>query len=183
MGPRQRHSSVPERHLSVLARAALASVLSVIVTSLLVAAPARAANVFVQVTPSTVEAGNMVNLKASCTDNTMPATVESKAFGTVTLQPQGGQLGATAMVPAQTAPGAYRVRLNCPDGRSAVTMLNVVGAKRPIRGPATGFGGASGADHTPGLLVGGGLVAIAAGAALGMFALRRRTRVRRAHGG
>lgn len=182
MDPRQRHSSAPERHLSVLARATVA-VLPVIVTSLLVAAPARAANVFVQVTPSTVEAGNMVNLKASCADNTMPATVDSKAFGTVTLQPQGGQLGATAMVPAQTAPGAYRVRLNCPDSRSAVTMLNVVNAKRPIRGPATGFGGAAGADHTTGLLVGGGLAITAAGAALWLFTLRRRMRVRRAHGG
>lgn len=142
---------------------------------LLGAAPARAGDVFVQVNPSTVEAGFMVGIKASCTDNTMPATVDSPAFGTVTVQPQGGELTAAAMVPEQTRAGVYRVRLNCPDGRDATTNLNVVTAKRPTRGPATGFGGAAGGDDLGGLLVGGGLAATALGAVLGVFAVRRRT--------
>lgn len=156
----------------------LAAVLTLAVTALagllLGAAPARAAGVFVQVNPSTVEAGFLVGIKASCTSNTMPATVESPAFGTVTVQPQGGELTAAAMVPAQTAPGDYRVRLNCPDGKNAATSLNVVNPKRPTQGPATGFGGTSGGVDPGGLLVGGGLAATALGAVLGMVALRRR---------
>lgn len=172
-----------QRRPTVLARAAVVSALSAIVTLLVIAAPARAANVFVQVTPSTVEAGSQVSIKASCTDNTMPVTVESDAFGRVTLQPQGGQLAGAAMVPAQTRAGAYRVRVNCPDGRTAVTMLNVVNAKRPPRGPATGFGGASGGDDAGGLLVGGGVAATALGAALGMLTLRRRVGARRVRRG
>lgn len=186
MDPTQRHPTVLARAAALVpavASAAVVSALAVVATLLLIAAPARAAGVFVQVTPSTVEAGFSVNITASCTDNTMPATVESDAFGTVTLQPQGGQLTAAALVPAQTRAGTYRVRLNCPDGRTAITMLNVVNAKRPPRGPATGFGGASGGDATGGLLVGGGLAATALGAALGALTLRRRMRVRRVRGG
>lgn len=141
---------------------------------LLGAAPARAGDVFVQVNPSTVEAGFLVGIKASCTDNTLPATVESPAFGTVTVQPQGGQLTAAAMVPAQTRAGSYRVRLDCPDGRNATTNLNVVTAKHPTRGPATGFGGGAGGDDLGGLLVGGGLAITALGAVLGVLAVRRR---------
>ena len=71
-----------------------------------------AADVFVQVNPSTAEPGFLVGLKASCTDNTLPATVESPAFGTVTVQPQGGLLTAAAMVPAHQGrhlPGTTRM--------------------------------------------------------------------------
>jgi hypothetical protein len=139
-------------------------------------APARAADVFVQVNPSTVQAGFLVGIKASCTDNSRPATVESPAFGTVTMQPQNGLLHAAAMVPEHTRSGSYRVRLNCPDGKNASTMLNVVAAHRPSRGPATGFGGTAGGDSTGGALVAGGLAATALGGILGLLALRRRGR-------
>lgn len=152
----------------------LLSALTVSAALLLTATPARAGDVFVQVNPSTVEAGFLVGLKASCTDNTMPATVDSPAFGTVTVQPQGGELTAAAMVPAQTKAGSYPVRLDCPDGRNATTNLIVVNAGRPTRGPATGFGGSAGGDGMDGLLVGGGVVVTALGAGLGVIALRRR---------
>jgi hypothetical protein len=137
-------------------------------------APAWAADVFVQVNPSTVQAGFMVGIRASCSENTAPATVESPAFGTVTAQPQDGVLTAAALVPENTDAGTYRVKLNCPDGRNATTMLNVVAAGRPERGPATGFGGTAGDDGDPGGLVLGGLATTALGAALGLVAVRRR---------
>jgi hypothetical protein len=140
---------------------------------LLTTAPARAADVFVEVNPSTAQAGTMVGIRASCSENSTPATVESPAFGTVTVQPQAGLLTAAAMVPGGTAAGTYRVRLNCPDGKNASTTLNVVAAGQPSRGPATGFGGGAGDDQS-GLLLAGGLATIALGVLLGLFAVRRR---------
>ncbi|MEN3611035.1 hypothetical protein [Plantactinospora sp. ZYX-F-223] len=142
---------------------------------LAVPAPARAADVFVQVNPSTVEAGFMVGIKASCRTNTQPATVESPAFGSVTVQPQAGFLTAVATVPETTRADTYRVRLSCPDGGTASTRLMVVGATRPQKGPATGFGGSAG-DDPGGLLVAGGLASTVLGAVLGLVAIRRRAR-------
>ncbi|MEE6259116.1 hypothetical protein [Plantactinospora sonchi] len=159
-----------------VALSAVVSAASVALAGILLgAAPARAADVFVQVNPSTVEAGFMVGIKASCRTNTQPATVESPAFGSVTVQPQAGFLTAVVTVPEKTSADTYRVRLSCPDGGSASTRLMVVGATRPSRGPATGFGGTAGDD--PGrLLVVGGLVTTTLGALLGLVAVRRRRR-------
>ncbi|MFK3984064.1 hypothetical protein ACI2K4_27305 [Micromonospora sp. NPDC050397] len=140
---------------------------------LLTPAPALAGDVYVQVTPTTVEAGHMIGIRASCSDNTEPATVESPAFGTVTAQPQDGLLTAAALVPEGTQADRFRVRLNCPDGRNASTNLNVVAGGWPKRGPATGFGGSAGPD-TGDLLLGGGIAVTLLGAVLGMVALRRR---------
>lgn len=140
---------------------------------LLAPAPARAGDIYVQLSPSTVEAGYLVGIRASCSQNTEPATVESAAFGTVTAQPQDGLLSAAALVPEGTDAGTFRVKLNCPDGRNASTMLNVVAAGRPKRGPATGFGGSAGPSAGD-LLLGGGIAATLVGAVLGMVALRRR---------
>lgn len=142
--------------------------------TLLLAAPARAADIYVQMNPSTVQAGFLVGVKSSCTDNSLPATVESTAFGTVTVQPQNGILTAAALVPEGTDPGSYRVRLNCPDGKSASTMLNVVAADKPSQGPATGFGGTAGGGSGGGLLLYGGLTLIVAGVVLGLVTARRR---------
>jgi len=147
---------------------------------LLGAVPARAADVFVQVNPSTVEAGFLVGIKASCSDNSAPATVESAAFGTVTVQPQAGFLTAAATVPANTQADTFRVRLSCPDGKTATTQLIVVAADRPSRGPATGFGGTAG-DGPGGLLVAGGLASTVLGVVLGLVALRRRRGSAAAH--
>jgi hypothetical protein len=140
---------------------------------LLAAAPARAADTFVEVNPSTVQAGLLVGIRASCRDNSSPATVESPAFGSVTVHPQAGFLTAAALVPEGTRPDSYRVRLRCTDGRTATTRLMVIAADRPSRGPATGFGGTTGDD--PGrLLFAGGLGATVLGVLVGLSALRRR---------
>jgi hypothetical protein len=135
--------------------------------------PSRSA-VFVQVTPDTVQADFLVGIDASCTDNRRAATVESDAFGRVTVRPQNGALTAAATVPAGRRPGTYRVRLTCPDRRTATTTLRVLSSTRPSRGPATGFGGTAGDGDSARLLITGGLLAIAAGAGLGVFTLRRR---------
>ncbi|SDY36984.1 hypothetical protein SAMN05444365_10227 [Micromonospora pattaloongensis] len=152
----------------------LLTVAAVPVAALWGPAPARAADVFVEVNPSTVEAGYLVGIRASCPTNTEPATVESDAFGSVTVRPQYDLLTAAATVPQDRRARSYRVRLACPGGRAATTTLRVVSGIRPSRGPATGFGGAAGGDGDR-LLVGGGLAAIAVGLALGLRARARRT--------
>jgi hypothetical protein len=135
--------------------------------------PSRS-GVFVQVTPDTVQADYLVGIDASCgDDNRRQASVESAAFGRVTVRPQGGALTAAATVPADRRPDTYRVRLTCPNGRTASTTLRVLSNTRPSRGPATGFGGAAGGDSAR-ILVTGGLLAIVAGAGLGLITLRRR---------
>ncbi|HET8680855.1 MAG TPA: hypothetical protein VFM54_03110 [Micromonosporaceae bacterium] len=139
-----------------------------------VPAPAWAADVFLEVNPSTVEAGQAVNLRASCDDNTKTARVESTAFtAPVTVEPRYGLLTATVVIPADRNAGDYSVRLTCTGGQTATTTLHVVIATRPTRGPATGFGGTAAGDGAR-LLVGGGLTAVAAGLALAMMAARRR---------
>lgn len=140
------------------------------------ATPAQAADLFVRVTPSTVQAGGQVGIEASCNSNMLPAMVESPAFGTVTVQPQNGTLTGAAMVPADTPVDSYRVQLTCPDGRTAATRLNVVAATMPSRGPATGFGGAAG-EATEGALLTGGIAAAIAGAVVAISAHRRRASV------
>jgi len=137
-------------------------------------APAWAAEVFLEVNPSTVEAGQTVNLRASCDDNTRTARVESTAFAApVTVEPRYGLLTATVTIPADRNAGDYSVRLTCTGGQAATTTLHVLIATRPTRGPATGFGGTATGDSAR-LLVGGGLAAVAAGLVLAMMARRRR---------
>ncbi|MBO4208957.1 hypothetical protein [Micromonospora echinofusca] len=145
--------------------------------TLLGAAPAWAGQVFVHVTPSTVPAGEHVKITASCRDNWSSAKVESPAFGTVTLHPRDGLLTASVEVPKHTRPGEYRVKLSCPDHRSATTSLHVVESGHPKHGPATGFGGGAGAggDVVPGnWLLTGGLAAVVAGVVLAGAAVRNR---------
>jgi hypothetical protein len=130
---------------------------------------------YIRVSPSTVEAGYLVGIEASCPDNSKPATAESRAFADeIVLQPQNGRLTSTATVRADADAISYRVVLDCPDtllgGR---TTLTVVTGNRPSRGPATGFGGTAGADGGTYVLA-GGVAALAAGAVLAVVALRRR---------
>jgi hypothetical protein len=134
--------------------------------------------VFVEVTPSTVEAGYLVGLRASCRDNSVPAIVISDAFGRVQVHPQYGLLTASPMVNQRTRPGNYRVKLECPSGQTASTMLQVVKAVKPSRGPATGFGGTAGTGSGK-LLVPFGLALTVAGAVVGVAAARRPRTVRR----
>jgi hypothetical protein len=155
-----------------LARASAAFALAV-AALLLGPAPAHAAAVFIEVNPSTVEAGNQVGIRASCPNNSVAATVRSDAFGQVTVKPQYGFLVVAVRVPTNRPTRTYTVQLVCPEGSTAATNLHVVGKTRPTQGPATGFGGTAD-DGSGALLVGGGLAALAVGAALGLLTLRRR---------
>ncbi|MGW1452990.1 hypothetical protein ACWCO3_32815, partial [Micromonospora sp. NPDC002411] len=83
-------------------------------------------DIFVEVSPSTVQPGYLVGIRASCRDNSVGATVVSDAFGAVGVQPQRGVLTAAPMVRERTRPGNYRVKLECRDGETASTMLQVV---------------------------------------------------------
>ncbi|MEV6692378.1 hypothetical protein AB0M35_13010 [Micromonospora sp. NPDC051196] len=129
-------------------------------------------HVFIEVSPSTVEPGHLVGLRASCQDNSVGAIAVSDAFGRVAVQPQRGLLTGTAQVKDRVLPGSYRVKLECRGGESASTMLQVVRTVKPSRGPATGFGG--GAGTTPGLLLPGGLALTVSGMILWAVAARRR---------
>ncbi|WSG05490.1 hypothetical protein OG989_17315 [Micromonospora sp. NBC_01740] len=142
-------------------------------------APQPGPRVFVEVSPSTVEPGFLVGIRASCQDNSVPATVVSDAFGRVQVQPQHGTLTAAPMVRERTRPGNYRIKLECRDGETASTMLQVVKAVKPSRGPATGFGGGGGGGFTGGLLLPGGLALIVTGIVLAVRAARRPRTARR----
>ncbi|MCI4065292.1 hypothetical protein MRQ36_23075 [Micromonospora sp. R77] len=147
--------------------------------------------IFVEVTPSTVQPGYLVGIRASCRDNSIPAIVVSDAFGRVQVQPQRGLLTASPMVRERTRPGNYRVKLECPSGQTASTMLQVVKGMSPTpthapptrvppsRGPATGFGGTADGPGLGGLLVPGGLGLTLAGAVVGLMAIRRPGAARR----
>jgi hypothetical protein len=137
---------------------------------------------FVEVNPSTAEAGQIVGIRASCTEaddeppeDTEEATVESTAFGEVTVKPQFGHLTGAVTIPADTRARSYRVVLDCPGlfTGSADTTVNVLNGNRPSRGPATGFGGTAGDDNSTMVLT-GGVVALTAGLALAVLTLRRR---------
>lgn len=136
--------------------------------------PTPAVDIFVEVSPSTVQPGYLVGIRASCRDNSVGATVVSDAFGAVGVQPQRGVLTAAPMVRERTRPGNYRVKLECRDGETASTMLQVVKKipNQPSRGPATGFGGSSG-GITGKLLLPGGAALIITGLVLAVMALRR----------
>ncbi|WP_239090980.1 hypothetical protein [Asanoa iriomotensis] len=137
---------------------------------------------FIEVNPSTAEAGQIVGIRASCTEadddppeDTEDAIVESTAFGEVTVKPQFGHLTGAVTIPADTPARSYRVVLDCPGlfTGSADTTVNVLNGNRPSRGPATGFGGTAGDDNSTMVLT-GGAVALAAGLVLGVLTLRRR---------
>ncbi|MCG5436612.1 hypothetical protein [Micromonospora foliorum] len=136
--------------------------------------PAPSVDIFVEVSPSTVQPGYLVGIRASCRDNSVGATVVSDAFGAVGVQPQGGVLTAAPMVRERTRPGNYRVKLECRDGETASTMLQVVKKVpvQPSRGPATGFGGSTG-GMTGKLLLPGGAALTITGLILAVMALRR----------
>ncbi|GIJ77646.1 hypothetical protein [Micromonospora phaseoli] len=144
------------------------------------AAPQPGPSVFVEVSPSMVEPGHLVGLRASCHDNSVGAIVVSDAFGRVAVQSQRGLLTGTAMVKERVLPGNYRVKLECRGGETASTMVQVVRQvkpstrpPKPSRGPATGFGG--GADGVlAGLLLPGGLALTLTGMVVWVAAARRR---------
>jgi hypothetical protein len=136
-------------------------------------AVAGRAAIFLELSPSTVPAGDEVGLRASCDDNLKAATVTSSLFGTITVAPRYGFLTATARVPSNTRPGDYRIDLSCPDGHKAPATLHVIAKVAPARGPATGGGGTAPERQAP-LLIGSGLAVIAVALGLGALSLRRR---------
>ncbi|MGY0004158.1 hypothetical protein [Micromonospora sp. I033] len=133
------------------------------------ASPARAGeNVFVEVTPNSVQAGSRVSIRASCdNNNTRQAQVTSDAFGRVVLRPDNGFLTGAVTIPGNKAPGDYPVNLDCPNGQTASTMLTVLNMAQPSKGPATGGGGTAGGRGAGSLLLIGGLVAVAVVAGVG----------------
>jgi hypothetical protein len=150
---------------------------------------ANAADVWIEVTPETVDAGSFVALNADCGDNSVPATVTSEAFGTVTVRPFVNMLTAEVDVPAGTKEGGYDVNLACRSGSTATASL-WVGSKglaaepsmgptaEPSMGPHTGGGflanrGRSGLTGPEIWLIGGAGALVAAGA-LGAITVRRR---------
>jgi hypothetical protein len=151
----------------------------------------------IDVTPQSVDAGKFVALRANCGDNSVPATVTSKAFGTVTVEPFLNMLKAEVKVPAQTSEGTYDVNLACPSGSTATASLRV-GSKGPTAEPSMGptaepsmgptaepsmgphTGGGFLANRGRNGLVGpviwlvGGAAALVAAGALGAVTVRRR---------
>jgi hypothetical protein len=137
-------------------------------------AVASTAGVWIEVNPATVTAGFQVSIRASCNDNTNPATVKSNAFGTVTVHPVNGLLLAEVMVASDTPEGVYDVRMTCPSGSRANTNLTVrntsVVQKQPTLGPDTGggflAGGGDSPDRSPYVWLGVGLTSLLAAAAM-----------------
>ncbi len=169
--------AVTRGSLALSVAAAIAGPLFAVAPALAAPAPSGAPqpqpqNVFVEVSPSTVEPGFLVGIRASCRDNSVPAVVWSDAFGRVQVRPQNGLLTAAPMVRERTLAGNYRVKLECRGGESASTMLQVVKSVRPSRGPATGFGGAAG-DMAGGLLVPGGVALTVTGLVVWIVSVRR----------
>jgi hypothetical protein len=141
---------------------------------------ASVSGVWIEVTPGTVDAGSSVALRADCGDNSVPATVTSEAFGTVTVQPDLNLLTADVTVPAGTKEGGYDVNLACRSGSTATTTLRVDGnaTAEPTMGPHTGGGFLAkrgrGGLAGPGIWLIGGVGALAAAGALGAITVRRR---------
>jgi hypothetical protein len=137
-------------------------------------APAtRGAEVFVEVTPRTVQAGEQVEIQASCDGNDQEATVRSDAFGRASVRPDNGLLTGTATVQDRKPPDTYDVVLTCGNQTTANTTLTVVNMSKASRGPATGAGGTAGGTVSP-LLLTGGLAVVAVGAGVALIVRGRR---------
>lgn len=142
--------------------------------ALTAAGPAYASGEWVEVKPSTVQAGFAVTVTANCGDNLTPAKIRSDAFGEQLALPQNGVLSTVMTVPRDKKPGSFTVKVTCPNGRMATTKLHVLAMPAPPRGPDTGGGGlVGGTDPGQGLLV-AGLATLVAGGVLGFVRMRRR---------
>jgi hypothetical protein len=159
-------------------------------------AAADSAGVWVSVSPSTVRRGSTVSVLARCGGQTGPATVSSPAFGTVTIQPVGGELSTTVQVPPTAEPGTSTVTMTCHTGATATTALTVdrpptavtnepivTNSDRPTMGPHTGGGflasGDGGLNRVSLAWLALGVSAILAAAAVSVRSRRRHTTTRR----
>ncbi len=140
---------------------------------LFLAEPAQADGAWIEVNPSSIQAGYRVGIRASCEDNLNEATVKSDAFGEIKLLPEYGFLVGAVTIPTDKKAKNYSVKLTCANSSTASTTLNVIGMDRPTKGPATGGGGTASGTGGP-LMLAGGVATVAVGAGLGMLALRRR---------
>lgn len=162
------------RQTARLAGTAAATVLLSLAAVLLTAAPARAENTFVEVTPNTTQAGSRVNVRASCDNgNNNQANVESEAFGRVVLRPDNGFLTGSVTIPGNKTPGSYGVHLRCANGSTATTTLTVVNMSKPTQGPATGGGGTAAGRGNGTLMFAGSAAVIAVVAGLWLMGARR----------
>ncbi|GAA4706443.1 hypothetical protein Prum_055890 [Phytohabitans rumicis] len=134
--------------------------------------PAYADGAWVEVNPSSIQAGYRVGIRGSCQENLNDAIAKSDAFGEVKMAPEHGFVVAAVTVPAKTRPGDYKVNLSCKNGSSATTTMYVLGMDHPSKGPATGGGGTARDATTPLAVTGAGVAAVVAG--LGLLVLRRR---------
>jgi hypothetical protein len=158
-------------------------------------APAAArTGVWVEVSPNNIAPGFNLQVRADCSDNSNSATVYSKAFGTITVQPWNTLLLAQVTVPASIRPGRYDVTISCRTGSTATTSLTLVGSDPnpgPTHGPHTGGGflvqhkstmdsGVTASPWAPLALLrlGIGLLALIAAARLTIGVMRRRRRGR-----
>ncbi|MEV4411944.1 hypothetical protein [Catellatospora sp. NPDC049609] len=144
---------------------------ALVVAALTAPSPAHAESVFVEVNPSTIQAGFQVAIRASCGDALNNAKVHSDAFGEVTVEPVNSYLIAAASVPEDKKAGGYNVKLTCPSRQTATTTLWVVNHDSPHHGPNTG-GGALADDGST--MIGAGAAAVALG--VGLLLFRRRGR-------
>lgn len=153
----------------------LAAGAAAVATALLTApTPAHADGVFIEVNPSTIQAGFQVGIRASCGgDELNSAKAKSDAFGTVTLNPDDKFLTGSTTIPSGKSAHGYTVKLYCPSRQTATTTLWVIGHRTHHHGPDTG-GGAL-ADHSSPIIISAGVVAVGAGVGLSVLARRRRT--------
>lgn len=173
---RDRTKGVTMRAFKISVRIAAATFAAAASTLLFGPAPAHADTVFIEVNPSTINAGFSVSLRASCGSTVNPATARSDAFGVVTLTADKHFLTGTATIPSDQSAHGYSVKLTCASGSRAVTTLWVINSRKPTRGPHTGGGALAHQGNGP-LMLGGGVAVIGAGLALGVVTLRRRRAV------
>jgi hypothetical protein len=135
-------------------------------------APAYADGAWVEVNPSSIQAGYRVGIRGSCQENLNDATAKSDVFGEVKMAPEHGFVVAAVTIPAEAKPRGYTVKLSCANGSTATTTMYVLTMDHPTKGPATGAGGTAPTIPTAPVALAAGISAIAAG--LGLLALRRR---------
>jgi hypothetical protein len=134
--------------------------------------------------PDSASPGSHVTFQVFCaTLDTSSATFFGTTIGLperipMDKEPASGVFSLTVTLPRSIAPGSYAPEMDCSDGSTATTTLTVTVTTMPARGgAATGDGTTSTQTNTG--LAAGGLALIAAGAAVGGIALRRRGPARR----
>lgn len=171
---------------ALLTAAALGAMALLGGTACAAASAANASGVWIQVNPSTVQSGSTVTVRASCGDDTNPATVSSRAFASTTVQPVAGVLSAAVLVPADTKGGTFDVNLVCRTGSKATATLTVLNGEaaapvsRQTVGPHTGGGflanGTSGMTSGPFIWLAVGLASMVAAVVFGVRSKRRTAR-------